>query len=90
MKIISKILITFVKGYQYIVSPLMGPNCRFEPSCSKYTIQAIEKHGGLAGLWLSGKRILRCNPFGGCGCDPVPDKFHWFQESKEETEVNKR
>jgi putative membrane protein insertion efficiency factor len=71
-KVLSTILIGIVKIYQYTISPLFGPSCRYTPTCSTYSIQAIKKHGPLKGGWLSLKRILSCNPWGGHGYDPVP------------------
>ena len=58
--------------YQRRISPLFGPKCRYYPTCSQYAVEAIKKHGPLKGGWLAFKRILRCNPFGGSGYDPVP------------------
>lgn len=66
------ILILPIKAYQYLLSPLLGKNCRFDPSCSHYMIQAIEEWGMLKGGWLGIKRIFRCHPWGGSGNDPVP------------------
>lgn len=60
--------------YQYVISPLLQPSCRFVPSCSQYAIEALKIHGPLKGLWLATWRILRCNPWGGHGYDPVPLK----------------
>ncbi|SDF05585.1 membrane protein insertion efficiency factor YidD [Rhodospira trueperi] len=61
-----------IRGYQLVLSPYLGQNCRFLPTCSSYAMEAIERHGVLAGGWLSLKRILRCHPWGGMGYDPVP------------------
>jgi putative membrane protein insertion efficiency factor len=58
--------------YQYLLSPLLGVNCRFHPSCSHYAREAIEKHGACKGGWLAIKRLARCHPWGGSGDDPVP------------------
>ena len=66
-------LIRAIRFYQRAVSPLMGPCCRFMPTCSEYAVGAIEEFGALSGGWLAFKRILRCHPFGGQGYDPVPD-----------------
>ncbi|MGQ1947396.1 membrane protein insertion efficiency factor YidD [Geofilum sp. OHC36d9] len=66
------LLILPVKFYQYVISPMIGPSCRYTPTCSAYTIEALKKHGPIKGLWLSIKRILSCNPWGGSGHDPVP------------------
>jgi putative membrane protein insertion efficiency factor len=66
------LLIFPVKIYQWTISPMIGPSCRYTPSCSAYSIDALKKHGPIKGLWLSIKRILSCNPWGGSGYDPVP------------------
>lgn len=58
--------------YQYVISPILPTSCRYTPSCSVYTVDAIKKHGPLKGTWLGAKRILSCNPWGGHGHDPVP------------------
>jgi len=63
-----------VKIYKKILSPLLGQRCRFYPTCSEYAIEAIEKFGVFKGGGMAIKRILRCNPFGGFGYDPVPEK----------------
>lgn len=67
------ILIGFVKGYQYLISPMLGSNCRFYPTCSSYMIEAIEKHGAVKGIYLGVKRLLRCHPYSEGGVDLVPD-----------------
>jgi len=72
LQIISLPLIALIKLYQWIVSPFIGPKCRFTPSCSQYTIEALKKYGLFKGGWLSLKRISRCHPWGGHGYDPVP------------------
>jgi len=66
------LLIIPVKLYQWFLSPFLGASCRYTPTCSAYTIEALKKHGPIKGLWLSIKRILSCNPWGGHGHDPVP------------------
>ena len=71
-KFFGLIFIIPIKIYQILISPLLGPSCRFTPTCSQYTIEAIQKYGPLKGGWLGFKRILRCHPWGGCGHDPVP------------------
>lgn len=68
------LLLFFVRGYQLILSPLLGPRCRYQPTCSSYAIDAIKIHGGLKGSWLAIRRILRCHPWGGHGYDPVPNQ----------------
>tara|TARA_B100001057_G_scaffold210560_1_gene211133 strand:- start:2280 stop:2501 length:222 start_codon:yes stop_codon:yes gene_type:complete len=68
----SLIFIIPIKIYQILISPLLGPSCRFTPTCSQYTIEAIQKYGPFKGGWLGFRRILRCHPWGGCGHDPVP------------------
>jgi putative membrane protein insertion efficiency factor len=74
MSIIKKIFILPIKFYQFAISPLLGPSCRYEPTCSHYMVQAIEEWGVIKGLWLGIKRILSCHPWGGHGHDPVPKK----------------
>ncbi|MBR6842605.1 MAG: membrane protein insertion efficiency factor YidD [Prevotella sp.] len=71
-RIISKLLVMPIRIYQLCISPLLGPSCRFTPTCSEYARQAILKHGPIKGLGLAIWRILRCNPWGGSGYDPVP------------------
>jgi putative membrane protein insertion efficiency factor len=71
-KILVFILIIPLKFYQWVISPMIGPSCRYTPTCSAYSIQALKKHGPFKGLWLSVKRIASCNPWGGSGYDPVP------------------
>jgi hypothetical protein len=59
--------------YRYTLSPLVGGHCRYCPTCSDYAMEAIARHGGLRGGWLTLRRLLRCHPWGGSGLDPVPD-----------------
>ncbi|MBL26483.1 MAG: membrane protein insertion efficiency factor YidD [Rhodospirillaceae bacterium] len=66
-------LSAFVRVYRYIVAPWLLPACRFEPSCSAYALEALRTHGALRGTYLTGRRLLRCHPWGGCGHDPVPE-----------------
>lgn len=68
------IVIFIIKFYQFFISPWLGKNCRYMPTCSEYTIEAIKDLGLVRGLFISIKRILRCNPFASSGYDPVPDK----------------
>ncbi|MBS1928744.1 MAG: membrane protein insertion efficiency factor YidD [Chitinophagaceae bacterium] len=76
MNLIRQILISpfvlLIKFYQYVISPVIGPKCRFTPTCSNYALDAFRKHGLIKGFWLSIKRISRCHPWGGHGYDPVP------------------
>jgi len=72
LKILNYFLIVPIKLYQILLSPLIGPSCRFTPTCSNYAIEAINKHGPLKGLWLAIKRISKCHPWGDSGHDPVP------------------
>lgn len=70
---LSKIAIAPIRFYQWFISPLIGPCCRFHPSCSEYAVQALSKGGLPRGLYLTARRLLRCHPWGGAGFDPVPD-----------------
>lgn len=79
----KKILLFLVKGYQRIISPLFPPSCRYYPTCSNYTVQAIEKHGAFKGGIMGLARIIRCNPFVPGGIDHVPDHFTIHRNQKE-------
>jgi uncharacterized protein len=70
------VLVYLIRGYQLAISPLLGPRCRFYPSCSHYAREAIETHGAIRGSWLSVKRISRCHPLNEGGFDPVPKHTH--------------
>ena len=70
--LLAKILIGLIKLYQVTLSPYIGRACRYTPTCSNYGIEAIQKHGPFKGTWLTIKRVLSCNPWGGSGYDPVP------------------
>ena len=71
-KLIIKIAITIIKFYQFFISPVIGQNCRYLPTCSEYTAKSLQRFGILKGLNLSLKRIARCHPMGSHGYDPVP------------------
>ena len=66
------LLLALIRFYQYAISPLLGRRCRFFPSCSEYAVEALEKHGALAGSWLALKRLSHCHPWNPGGFDPVP------------------
>lgn len=68
----GRVLVAMVRLYQFLLSPLLGQNCRFTPSCSHYAIQAIQKYGAIRGVWYGARRIARCHPFNAGGYDPVP------------------
>jgi putative membrane protein insertion efficiency factor len=68
-------LIAIIKFYKYFISPLLGSNCRFYPSCSSYSLEALQRHGAIIGSYLTVKRLLKCHPFHQGGIDPVPEKF---------------
>lgn len=70
--LISYILILPIKLYQYAISPMFGASCRYHPTCSAYSIEALKKHGPIKGFYLAVKRIFSCHPWGGHGYDPVP------------------
>jgi len=61
-----------IRFYRLLISPMLGTNCRYHPSCSTYALEAIDRHGALRGGWLSVRRVCRCHPWGGHGYDPVP------------------
>jgi uncharacterized protein len=72
LKILALPFIALIKMYQWVISPILGPKCRFTPTCSQYALEAFNKYGIFKGFWLSVKRISRCHPWGGHGYDPVP------------------
>ena len=79
---IKKILIFPIRLYKKFISPLLGPHCRYVPTCSIYMIEAIETHGAVKGLILGTWRIIRCNPWSRGGYDPVPPKGMWTNNKK--------
>ncbi len=68
----ARVLVFVVRGYQILLSPYFGSQCRFSPTCSHYSLQALEKHGAIKGAYLTIRRLLRCNPWHRGGFDPVP------------------
>ena len=79
-KIFLIILTPIIFIYQKLISPLLGPRCKYHPSCSSYLVQAITTHGIIKGIMLGILRIIRCNPFSGGGFNPVPSKGKWFAD----------
>ncbi len=71
-KLTGKLFILIIRFYQLSISPLLPPSCRYLPTCSEYGIEAISKYGPIKGGWMTIKRVLSCNPWGGSGYDPVP------------------
>ena len=74
MRPIALLIVGLIRGYQYFISPLVPPSCRFEPTCSHYAMTALRRHGAAAGLALAVWRVLRCNPFFPGGVDDVPER----------------
>ena len=70
--VVARVLLLLILVYQRAVAPLLGPRCRFHPSCSRYAAEAIETHGAVRGSWLAVRRLSRCHPFNEGGLDPVP------------------
>ncbi len=71
-KVAAELLVFFIRIYQFLISPLLPVSCRYQPSCSRYGVEALRKHGPLKGLALTAKRFFSCHPWGGHGYDPVP------------------
>ncbi|MBV8208863.1 MAG: membrane protein insertion efficiency factor YidD [Burkholderiaceae bacterium] len=71
-------LLALIRSYQYLLSPWLGNQCRYWPTCSEYAGQAIHRHGAARGSWLAARRVLRCHPWHAGGVDPVPEQFHWL------------
>ena len=74
MTLLARIAALPVHAYRLLISPWLGANCRFQPTCSAYALEALEKHGAIKGGWLAVRRIMRCHPGGGSGYDPVPPR----------------
>lgn len=72
MSVAARLLVILVRGYQWILSPLLPPSCRFEPTCSSYAVEALSRHGAVRGGWLALRRLARCHPWASGGYDPVP------------------
>ncbi|MFO8066041.1 MAG: membrane protein insertion efficiency factor YidD [Bacteroidales bacterium] len=75
-KLLMLLFIGIIKFYKYAISPFFLPSCRYQPSCSQYGIEAVQKHGPFRGGWLTIKRFSSCHPWGGSGFDPVPEKIN--------------
>ena len=74
MTLAAKLLSLPVRAYRLLLSPWVGNSCRYQPTCSAYALDALEKHGAVRGAWLAVRRIARCHPWGGSGFDPVPNE----------------
>lgn len=79
-RLLSWILTLLIRFYQIVISPWLGSSCRYQPTCSSYMLEAIERWGPFKGLWIGLKRIVRCHPWGGSGYDPVPEKEERISE----------
>ena len=75
MNIFTHLLIKFIKLYKYLISPMIGPSCRYLPTCSEYSIEALKTYGFIKGFSLSLKRVMSCHPWGNSGFDPVKKKI---------------
>ena len=73
MSPLARLVALPVRAYRLFLSPWVGRNCRYDPTCSAYALEALEKHGAVRGTWLAIRRIARCHPWGGSGVDDVPD-----------------
>ena len=84
----KRLLIALVRLYQLLLSPWVGGQCRFDPTCSAYTIEAIDRHGAAAGSYLGAVRVLRCHPWCAGGHDPVPRQFTWAPWRRTQAETD--
>lgn len=74
MNVAGMLIRGLIRGYQLLISPVLPPSCRFTPSCSAYAMEAVARHGPMAGSWLAARRICRCHPWNEGGYDPVPER----------------
>ncbi len=74
VRVPALLLVIVLRGYQLVISPMLGPTCRYAPSCSSYAVTAIRQRGAVAGCWLAARRLLRCHPWAAGGWDPVPER----------------
>jgi uncharacterized protein len=70
-------VVALLRAYRAAVSPLYGDVCRYYPSCSAYALESVQRHGAIRGIWLGGRRLVRCHPWAAGGLDPVPVHFSW-------------
>ena len=84
----NKVLIAFIRVYQYAISPMLGQRCKYYPSCSNYAVAALREHGAVRGVGLASWRILRCNPFSNGGYDPVPPRRHTCEHDHASSDVS--
>jgi len=75
--VIKTVLLALIRGYRYVLSPWIGNDCRFWPTCSEYAQDAIERYGALRGGWMMLTRLARCHPYSAGGVDPIPHAFSW-------------
>tara|TARA_Y100001960_G_scaffold307131_1_gene363118 strand:+ start:332 stop:598 length:267 start_codon:yes stop_codon:yes gene_type:complete len=79
----GNVLILILRAYQKLISPMLGQNCRFNPTCSSYAIDAIKIHGFIKGSWLAARRVIKCHPLNPGGDDPVPEKQNSIKQNHE-------
>ncbi len=84
---LARLLALPIRGYRLVLSPWVGHGCRYQPTCSAYALEALDRHGGLRGGWLTVSRVCRCHPWGGHGYDPVPgsDPQHDHDHDRDKT-----
>jgi len=82
MSIVEKLTKSIIKAYQRFISPFFKPTCRFQPTCSQYTMEALDRFGFVKGIYLAFTRVLRCNPLFAFGYDPVPEQFKFITRLK--------
>jgi putative membrane protein insertion efficiency factor len=85
---VNKVLIAFIRVYQFAISPLLGQRCKYYPSCSNYAVDALREHGAFRGLGLASWRLLRCNPFSNGGYDPVPSRHGHCEHDHDDANVS--